>query len=166
MNRKRVLWIDMHAETYFLEIIASIRCGREFDLHVAHDVHSALEEMRQYSFDAVISGVRMHAGHDQKWAKLNAEICSGTHELSSEFTNKLGLLLLYSVLAPGTYVLPSAQFAASWCRPQKFGVITMMHRDEYHPHLDRLGITMRRSKAELFSNRGTITEMFRKLAAA
>lgn len=135
----KVLWIEDGAFVEIPTFAGPITISRKYDMVVAKDISSAVEQIQSTEFDAIIVDIRLPPGSNSDWENHYRNL------IKSKIPDRLGLQLLYSLLKPMDCALKLTRIPL-WVSPTKFGVFTVEGEKELMPDLAKLGVTFYRQK--------------------
>lgn len=140
--KRRVLWIEDGAYGDLPEVIGPVVVDGGYDLDIALDATEGVEQILANEYDCVIVDIRLPPGTDKKWIDIY------NHPDKYKDAERLGLLVLRSLLTPEKSVVPVANIPA-WVHNEKakrFGVLTVENQNEVETDLEELNVSVYRQK--------------------
>lgn len=140
--KRRVLWIEDGAYGDLPEVIGPVVVDGGYNLDIALDATSGVEQILGNEYDCVIVDIRLPPGTDKKWIEIH------NHPNKYKDAERLGLIVLRSLLIPDKSVVRVSNIPG-WVQKYKakrFGVLTVENQNEVESDLAELEIQVYRQK--------------------
>lgn len=135
-NVFKVLWIEDDALFDLNGLAAAVHTSLKYKLVIARNVTEAVDSILKNEYDVIIVDVRLPPGGDERWARL---FINARAEVEQNLGNKLGLQLLYTLLAQGDDRVIRVAIP-DWVSPDRFAVFTVEEYTTIERHLSSLGV--------------------------